>query len=376
MFRSKKNSAITGAAFLMATSAIGPGFLTQTSVFTGQLMAGFGFVILLSVLLDIGAQLNIWRILAVKEERAPVIANSVVPGLGYLLSVLVAAGGLAFNIGNIGGCGLGLQALTGMDVYTGAFLSGGIALVLFWGLWLMQKPAARIRRQHIPRFMLCAITGVVINQILFIKGVSLTTSIHSALLSLATPIFITLIAAWILRERFTLLNGAGLVLGIGGAAILILLKDSAHGSNMILGDTLVLINAVSYAFYLVWVRPLMKIYSGVQILRWIFTFGAIVIIPFGLPDFMTTNWHQFDASHTLGLVYIAVGATFFAYLFNVYGVGVIGASATGAYIYTQPVFAALVAIFIAGEPPTLVKGLSALLIFGGVYLANYRKTVS
>ncbi len=132
MRRSKKNSALTGAAFLMATSAIGPGFLTQTTVFTGQLMASFGFVILLSVLLDLGAQLNIWRIIAIKEARAPVIANQVIPGLGYFLSVLVAVGGLAFNIGNIAGCGLGLQVLTGMDLYEGAFVSGGIALVLFW----------------------------------------------------------------------------------------------------------------------------------------------------------------------------------------------------------------------------------------------------
>ncbi|HVZ24890.1 MAG TPA: DMT family transporter [Sediminibacterium sp.] len=250
-----------------------------------------------------------------------------------------------------------------------------VSLVLFWGLWLLQKPAARIQKQHIPRFMLCAITGVVINQILFIKGVSLTTPIHSSLLSLATPIFITLIAAWVLRERFTLLNGAGLALGIGGAALLILLKDPVHGGqDIILGDILVLINAISYAFYLVWVRPLMKIYSGVQILRWIFTFGGIVIIPFGLPDFLATNWQQFDVPHVLGLAYVAIGATFLAYLFNVYGVGIIGASATGAYIYTQPVFAAVVAIFIAHEPPTLIKGLAALLIFGGVYLANYRKS--
>lgn len=132
MHKIKKNSAITGAAFLMATSAIGPGFLTQTTVFTGQLMASFGFVIVLSVLLDIGAQLNIWRILAAKGQRAPAIANDMIPGFGHLLSLLVAAGGLAFNIGNIGGCGLGLQVLTGMDVYTGALLSSGIALILFW----------------------------------------------------------------------------------------------------------------------------------------------------------------------------------------------------------------------------------------------------
>lgn len=128
----KKNSAITGAAFLMATSAIGPGFLTQTTVFTQSLLASFGFVILISVLLDIIAQLNIWRILAVTGKRAQDIANEVVPGLGYVLSLLIVLGGLAFNIGNIGGCGLGLNVLTGLSNTTGALISCGIALFIFW----------------------------------------------------------------------------------------------------------------------------------------------------------------------------------------------------------------------------------------------------
>ena len=102
-------SLLLGAAFLMATSSIGPGFLTQTTVFTAQFAASFGFVILASILLDIGAQLNIWRIIAVSENRAQDIANKVLPGLGYFLAFLVVLGGLAFNIGNIGGPASGLM---------------------------------------------------------------------------------------------------------------------------------------------------------------------------------------------------------------------------------------------------------------------------
>ncbi len=116
----------------MATSAIGPGFLTQTTVFTQQLLASFGFVILISVLLDIGAQMNIWRVLAVTEKRAQDIANELLPGLGYVVAALIVIGGLAFNTGNIAGCGLGLNVLTGMDTLTGAFISCAIALVIFW----------------------------------------------------------------------------------------------------------------------------------------------------------------------------------------------------------------------------------------------------
>ena len=121
-----------GAAFLMANSSIGPGFLTQTSVFTEQLLTSFGFVILVSVLLDIGAQLNTWRVLAVSELRAQDLSNKLLPGLGYFLSALVVLGGFAFNIGNIAGCGLGINALTGLSFQQGAIISCVIALILFW----------------------------------------------------------------------------------------------------------------------------------------------------------------------------------------------------------------------------------------------------
>jgi Mn2+/Fe2+ NRAMP family transporter len=128
----KKNPAILGAAFLMATSAIGPGFLNNTSLFTEQLLTSFGFVILISILLDIGAQLNIWRIVSVSENRAQDLANKLLPGLGFFLAGLIAFGGLVFNIGNIAGCGLGIQVLTGLKPEYGAMISCIIALGIFW----------------------------------------------------------------------------------------------------------------------------------------------------------------------------------------------------------------------------------------------------
>ena len=124
--------AVLGAAFLMANSSIGPGFLTQTTFFTQQLMASLGFVILISVLLDIGAQLNTWRVLTVSGLRAQDLSNSLLPGLGYFLAALVVLGGLAFNIGNIAGCGLGLNVLTGISFKAGAIISCIVALFLFW----------------------------------------------------------------------------------------------------------------------------------------------------------------------------------------------------------------------------------------------------
>lgn len=124
-------SALLGAAFLMATSAIGPGFLTQTAVFTAQLGASCAFVILASIVFDLAAQLNIWPVIVASGKRAQDIANEVLPGLGYLLAALVALGGLAFNIGNVAGAGLGLNVMLGIPVSTGAAMSAAIAVAIF-----------------------------------------------------------------------------------------------------------------------------------------------------------------------------------------------------------------------------------------------------
>ncbi|AGM24025.1 MULTISPECIES: NRAMP family divalent metal transporter [Fusobacterium] len=129
----KKNnlSVLLGAAFLMATSAIGPGFMTQTAVFTKDMGATFGFVILASVIMSFVAQLNVWRVLAVSKMRGQDIANKVLPGLGYFITFLVCLGGLAFNIGNVGGAALGFQVLFDLDLKIAALISGALGVIIF-----------------------------------------------------------------------------------------------------------------------------------------------------------------------------------------------------------------------------------------------------
>lgn len=129
--KSKNLSVLLGAAFLMATSAIGPGFLTQSATFTEELGPTFGFVILISIILSLGAQLNVWRVIGVTGMRGQDIANLVLPGLGYFIAFLVALGGLAFNIGNVGGAALGLSALIGLDMRLAAVISAVIAIFIF-----------------------------------------------------------------------------------------------------------------------------------------------------------------------------------------------------------------------------------------------------
>lgn len=155
MENKSRASLLLGAAFLMATSAIGPGFLTQTTVFTQSLLASFGFVILLSIIIDIGAQMNIWRIIAISEKRAQDIANDVLPGLGYFLAALIVLGGLAFNIGNIAGAGLGVNVLFGISTEMGALFSGIIAI----GIFLVREAGKAMDRfAQIMGFVMIALT--------------------------------------------------------------------------------------------------------------------------------------------------------------------------------------------------------------------------
>ena len=214
----KKQNAILGAAFLMATSAIGPGFLTQTTVFTQQLLASFGFVILLSILLDIGAQLNVWRILVVSSKRAPIIANELMPGLGYFITGLIVMGGLAFNIGNVGGCGLGLEVLTGLNPKLGAVISCFLALFIFW-----MKEAGDL----LDRFT--KILGLVMMALTLFIALSSNPPVYEAITHSFMP---TVFSA---KSVVTLVGGTvgGYICFAGGHRLL----DAGYSGTASLGDT-------------------------------------------------------------------------------------------------------------------------------------------
>jgi drug/metabolite transporter (DMT)-like permease len=242
---------------------------------------------------------------------------------------------------------------------------------LLWVMYLFSNNKQTIQKKDLRRFALCALTGVAVNQLLFIKGLSLTYSIHASLLMLTTPILITIIAAWLLKERLTKFKIIGLVLGVLGALVLILSKNNTGNANdVFVGDIIILLNAISYTFYFILVRPLIKNYNPIMVMRIIFTIGFFMMLPFCYTEFMATDINQYGAREIAILATIVFGGTFIAYLFNIYGIQVLGPSITGAYIYTQPVFAAVIAIAILGETITLYKIIAALFIFAGVYLAN------
>lgn len=241
-------------------------------------------------------------------------------------------------------------------------------------LWLIsgfERGANQIQKKHFFLFLLCGITGVAINQLLFIKGISITFSSHAALLMLCTPILITIIAFFILKEPLRILKVVGLAIGISGAILLISSKKSqGAGNNIVLGDILIVLNAVSYAFYFVLAKPLMQNYTAMQVMRWVFTFGTLFIIPFGWKEFTEVHWQEFSAIDYLAISFVVLAATFFAYYLNAYGLQHLDASATGAYIYLQPVFATIVASLVLHEKISIFELIAAAMIFSGVYLVN------
>jgi drug/metabolite transporter (DMT)-like permease len=250
----------------------------------------------------------------------------------------------------------------------------GVSLILFWILFLFKPVKNRVTKKDIPIFLLCALTAIALNQMFFIKGLSLTLAIHASLLTLITPILITVIAAYVLKERLNSAKMIGLLLGISGAVLLISFREAgAQGDNIPFGDSLVILSSVAYTFYFILVKPLMSRYSPIMVTRLIFTFGFFMILPVCFQEFSEISWSAFSIREWLLLFIIVVPGTFFAYIFNVYGIKILSASTAGAYIYSQPIFAAIIAIIFLGESLSFYKIIAGALIFMGVFLSNKRK---
>ena len=250
----------------------------------------------------------------------------------------------------------------------------GISLVLFWLLWTMSDVKPHIKKKHWGRFFVCGLTGIAINQMFFIKGLTYTSAIHASLLILLTPILISVFGFTVLKEKVTIIKTMGLTLGVGGAVLLILSKEqSSTATNYLFGDLLIIINAISYTVYFIIVKPLMAEYPPLHVVRWVFTFGFLMILPFGWNEFISIPWEKLELSHYLSILFIVVPGTFLAYFFNIYGIQHLGAGTTGSYIYTQPVFAALIAVIFFHEHLTTSKLLAGIMIFLGVFLISLKR---
>ncbi|TAL62790.1 MAG: EamA/RhaT family transporter [Bacteroidetes bacterium] len=244
------------------------------------------------------------------------------------------------------------------------------AVILFWASSLIVNE--KVERKDFLRLFGLGICGVAVNQSLFLKGLHLTSPIDAAIMMITTPILVLIIASLIIKERITLLKFSGIAIGFSGAAYLIFQNLGAtNKESSFLGDMFIFINAISWGTFLVLVKPLMKKYHTITILKWTFLFGLPLVLPFGISDGIVFDWQNLSMKIILYAGFVIVFTTFVAYLLNTLALKELSPSIASAYIYMQPFLTALLTIFIFGNDTlTWEKVFSALLIFAGVYLVS------
>ena len=247
------------------------------------------------------------------------------------------------------------------------------ACILFWLIHALTVKEKIRERKDFFYLAYCSIFGVIANQLLFFKGISITSSINASIIMVSSPIMVLIASVIILRERLSPQKILGVFLGCLGAFMLIGGVNFSFKGDQIWGDLFVLANASSYGFYLVIVKPLMKKYHPLTVVKWLFIFGAIGVLPFGLYDVVLIEWNTIPWYAYLILVYIVVGVTFLVYLLNTWSLGYVNATIVGYYIYLQPVLTSMIAVVSGREVLAWEKVAFSLLIFLGVYLVSKEK---
>ena len=249
------------------------------------------------------------------------------------------------------------------------------ALLLFW-MFAQFAEKEKVSERDLALMAVCGAFGVPSNQLMFFYGLNLTSPINAAIILTCNPILVLLISAVVIRERITSRKIIGIGLGLTGAVGLILFKGlSALSSDGFIGDLFVFLNATSYAIYLVLVKPLMQKYKPMTVIKWVFLFGFIYVLPFGWTQFQEIEWATFTTNIWWAFGFVVVGTTFLAYLFNIFGLKELSPSVVSIYIYSQPLIASIMAIALQKDELSMEKILAALLIFSGVYLVSTKKTI-
>jgi len=249
-----------------------------------------------------------------------------------------------------------------------------IGTVLYWGIDFLYGPEKIKYKRDYLQFALLAIFGVAINQLMFFKGLSMTTPISASVIMTSSPITVLIVSYFLLKEKITANKLIGIALGATGAVLLIGINGFEISNNTFLGNLFILINAVSFSIYLVLVKPMMYRYKAITVIKWVFFFGMFMVIPFGYKEFMLVEWSSLPNEAWLSLGYIIIGTTFIAYLLNTWALQYVNPSLVGYYIYLQPVFSTLVAVSFRGDKLTITEALYSMLIFAGVYLVSVNRS--
>ncbi len=248
----------------------------------------------------------------------------------------------------------------------------GGAAILFW-LFSFLLPREKIERKDYFRFFVAAVFGVVINMLLFLKGLELTTPIHASAIVTITPVIILILSAVILNEKVTALKVIGIFLALCGALVLTVYgKSTRSGDNVILGNTFIFINAISYSIYIILIKQLTKKYHPFTFIKWLFLFGFFMVVPFGYNELSDIQWETFTPYVSFSVGFVIVGATFATYILNPFALSKLKASTVGVFIYLQPVIAGLFAIIMGVDAIDVIKVIAMALIFSGVYIVSIK----
>lgn len=242
------------------------------------------------------------------------------------------------------------------------------AAVLFWLFSFFVKQEQIFKSDYL-RIVLSAFFGVALNMLTFFKGLSLTSPISASVLMVTTPMLVLVLSAFILREKMKKLKVLGILLGLLGTFILITYqKDSVSKDQEMLGNFLVFVNALSYGYYLILVKKLMEKYNPFTFVKWIYTIGFFMVLPFGFKEFNAIDWQNMPNIICFDVFFIVVFSTFLTYLLNLISMKRLTPTAVAVFIYLQPLFATIFAISLGKDQLNLVKIISAVLIFVGVFL--------
>src|SRR5690554_7712040 len=253
----------------------------------------------------------------------------------------------------------------------------GGAAILFWTLSFFTK-SEKIDKQDYWRILACALFGMVLNMLMFFKGLSLSTPINSAVSMTITPVLLLLLTAVILRERITWIKSLGIVFGLSGGLVLILFqeKTQSNAPNIPLGNLLFVLNAISYSFYLILVKPLVAKYNAVTLLKYFFLIAFCINLPIGYTELIQVEWMQLSFSDISSMLFVIVATTFLTYLFNIFALKQLSPSTVGVFIYLQPLVATVFAILMGADTLNALRIGAASLIFFGVYLSTRKPKVN
>jgi drug/metabolite transporter (DMT)-like permease len=245
------------------------------------------------------------------------------------------------------------------------------ATLLFWSISPF-VPKQKIDREDWGRFLICAITGMAINMLSFFKGLQLSTPINSAVLITITPIIVVILSAILIKEKITIQKGVGVFIGLIGALSLVLFgaKINNNAPNIPFGNFLFIINATSFGIYLILVKKLLEKYHPFLALKWMFTIGFLITLPFTFSEFTKVEWHALPIDIIGAILYVILGTTFCTYVFNAFALKQLKASTVGAFSYLQPLIGVFFAIIAGKDHLNTLKLVAMFLVLLGVYLVS------